>query len=177
MSHQFIAAITGLVLTVSVHGSDMGSLLERSPFLPKGYAEKTTEKRQPPAQQKSPPSWELRGWTRMGDKTQVSLYNRTEKKSKWITVGDTNSEVRVLGLDSDSRQVRIAIDGKPETLELKETTLASAAAAPVKPAPTTRPAPPKPSKSNIKPKNKKAGTDAKKPTIPRRRVIVPRRIN
>ncbi|MGB0369771.1 MAG: hypothetical protein ACPGN3_00375 [Opitutales bacterium] len=157
------------------HASDLDSLLNRSPFLPAGYTERNEQKKPEERKREQPQNWALRGWTTFGGVTKVSLYNKAEKKGYWVGVNDPSAQVRVLKLDTNSRNVSISIDGRTTVLELAESTLAAAAGA-ARPQAQPRPAPPKPNAENAANNNEQKPA-AQRRVIPRRRVIVPRRTN
>lgn len=160
-------------------GSDLNTLLERSPFLPDGYVDPKNRKPEETKKPEPPSSWELRGWTTLGDVTKVSMFNKAEKKSYWIDVNDPSSEVRVVGLDKASKEVSVSINGITETITLAQTkftgSVPNSQPAP-RPAPRAAPPPP-PETANGELRKNQESAEPKRRVIPRRRVVVPRRTN
>lgn len=125
MSSPFrsLLAVAALV-AIGVHAAD---LPKDSPFSAGGNAT-------PAAQNES---LEFAGVSTVGQKTMINLFDRQQKHSLWIRVGDTSDGITVVSYDGGHDQVKVRQNGSERTLSLRA---ASTATGPSVAAPVMAPA-------------------------------------
>ncbi|MGJ8639043.1 MAG: hypothetical protein ACSHYA_06580 [Opitutaceae bacterium] len=161
-------------LAFSLPLSAASTLEEKSPFLPAGHNSKKAVPKPPPVKTKGPLAREIefRGSVEINGAYQVSLFNKAEQKSYWIKVGEEKEGIKVTAFDPESMAVTLNQNGRSDRLSLKESTDS--------PMPVAVSAPPAPSRAQPKlPQALQNATNtnnsSKKKTIPRRRVILPKK--
>jgi len=169
-------ALVSLALVLPLTASS--TLESKSPFLPPDHNKKTVVAPKP-VQQNGPISREIefRGVVELNGNYQFSLFNKTDQKGYWIKQGDSKEGISVSSFDLSSMSVTISQNGRSERLTLMESTdspLPVAVSAPPTKQPTV--------KNNKQPQlppglQNAANTNNRstKRTIPRRRVILPKK--
>ena len=153
-------------------------LESNSPFYPPGYDPNPKQTVAPsPVESKGPLARQLefRGVAELNGVYQISIYNKAEQKSYWVKVGEKKEGIHVTAFDIDSMAVTLNQSGRSERISIMEST--------DRPMPVVVSAPPALPKNNISNGNLKPAfgnlnrnvNDGKKKTVPRRRVILPKR--
>lgn len=175
------AAILALVIlfTSSLHTSTLSAneLVEKSPFLPPDHNAKPAEPEKPEVQPQGPISRELefRGIVKMDGKYQFSIYNKKDQKGYWLTENEAaKSGLVVRDFDADSSSVIVNMNGRSERLTLADTSDSPMPVAQAKPTTPNQASPVLPPQLNNR---NQAGNSNNKRTIPRRRVILPKKTN
>jgi hypothetical protein len=112
---QFTARITlvPLLLAGAVFAAETGSALPKeSPFVLRGgstapvaLADETIE---------------FAGVSSIGDKTDLIFYDKTSKKSHWISTGETKEGIAVMNYDDRREEVVVKVNGVQKTLALRK---------------------------------------------------------
>ena len=155
--------------------AEPSKLASKSPFLPPGYSTQKPLMPQKPVTQKRNPlanDFEFRGIVQLDRIYQFSLFKKSENKSYWIAENESENGILISDFDLDNMSITLSADGQSEQLTLMA---ASETPTPVVtgPAPTinTNPVPPVPNQATIK---STANKNTRR-TIPRRRVILPKK--
>ena len=155
------------------------SLKSSNPFLPPGYGEKE-EATKPVVQSNGPISREIefRGLVKMDGQYQFSLFNRRDQKSYWLKENEAAAQgISVSNYDSASQSLTISMSGRIERITLiKASSSSLPVVASVSPQVNTnsnakQPGLPPVLQNIIKPNN----NNGSKTTVPRRRVILPKK--
>jgi hypothetical protein len=70
-------------------------------------------------------AYELAGSTSLGSQVSVCIFERQNKRSEWITVGETVDGVRVVSYDATNDSAVVTIDGTRKDLTMRKDTVAS----------------------------------------------------
>ncbi|MEN8662853.1 MAG: hypothetical protein ABF330_10235 [Lentimonas sp.] len=160
-----------LSLALSLPVAASSTLQDKSPFLPPGH-NKPKVAPPPPVKTNGPLSREIefRGVVELEGTYRFSLFNKSDQKGYWIKQGSSKKGISVSNFDLENMSITIAQNGRSERLTLMESTDI--------PLPVVASAPPKKSKTNqalpsgIQVTNSGKAT---KGTVPRRRVILPKK--
>ncbi|MGB0416608.1 MAG: hypothetical protein ACPGKS_07150 [Coraliomargarita sp.] len=150
------------------------SLKENSPFLPPGYGVEAPKPPPPPPQVNGPVAQQLefRGLMKMGGQYSFSLFDKRNQKGYWLTENQAQDGIRVGNYDANALTVVVTMNGRTERLTLMS---ASDAPLPVT-ASISKPASNKTKTATLPPGIPgNTNKDANKRTIPRRRVILPKK--
>lgn len=153
------------------------SLSEKSPFLPPGHGVKPPEPVKPTVQPEGPITRELefRGLVEIGGVYQFSIFNKKDQKGYWLKEDKASeSGIVVRDYDEDSSSIIVNMNGRSERLTLMAATenpmpVAQATATTVNPA-----TPNLPPGLNIQ---QQSNDNTNRRTIPRRRVVLPKKTN
>jgi len=155
------------------------TLESSNPFLPPGYGEEK-EAPKPVVQSNGPISREIefRGLIKMNGQYQFSLFNKRDQKSYWLKENEAAAQgISVRNYDSGSQSITVSISGRTERI-----TLITANSSPLPVVASVSP----PVKTNgnakqlglpqelqnvLEPNN----NNGSKKTVPRRRVILPKK--
>lgn len=162
-----------LALLTSFSSLNSETLQSSNPFLPPGYGEKKPEAPKPDVQTNGPLARELefRGIVQYDGKRQFSVFNKGEKKAYWIKENEMHSGIKVSGYDAKSKSITVVKNGRIEKLSLMSVTEAPVPVASSVTMPKSNNG--KQTKiSGIKPNNTQ---NTNKNTVPRRRVILPKK--
>lgn len=99
------------------------SLLERSPFIPRGWTppEERGNRRERPAQTAGG-TLEFGGVYELNGVVNVFLSDSRQNKGQWVRVNDPTADIPVLSFDRTALTIRVRRDGKEETIPLAKTT-------------------------------------------------------
>lgn len=142
------------------------SLLSNSPFLPPGHNQpqaRPTAPTPPPGPNTVTRDLELRGIYEFDGEINLSIFNRRTQVSKFITLDKRDKEVFATQFNPEERSARITFEGSTATLSLKtpsESPIAGTGQEGGGPTNIQRPQPP-------------GGDGQQRPSVPRRRVILP----
>lgn len=97
------------------------NLIEHSPFLPPGWGRSTAPP--PPVETPSPPGalsreLEFRGIFEMNGVPKFSIFDKTEQRSAWHSVGGSDARFSVVSYDIPKRTVTVRAGGRTEELQL-----------------------------------------------------------
>jgi hypothetical protein len=70
-------------------------------------------------------AYELAGSTSLGSQVSVCIFERQNKRSEWITVGETVDGVRVVSYDATNDSAVVTIDGTRKDLTMRKETVSS----------------------------------------------------
>ena len=168
---------SALLAGVSVLSAE--SLESSNPFLPPGYGEKK-EAPKPVVQSNGPISREIefRGFFKMKGQYQFSLFNKRDQKSYWLKENEAAAQgISVRNYDSGSQSLTISMSGRTERI-----TLIAANSSPLPVVASVSPPVntngnaklqglPQALQNTTKPNN----NNGSKITVPRRRVILPKK--
>lgn len=98
-----------------------------SPFLPSGSAAA------PAATAAAAAEYELIGMSVVGKNTLLSILRQSDKRSVWVAVGKSVSEVHAVGYDPERDEATIRVDGKNFTLPMRKSAVVTGPAAQVPP--------------------------------------------
>lgn len=172
MNRPAIIALAAVTYWLPAHAADLS---EKSPFLPAGYGVKKAVAPKPVPQANGPLSRELefRGLIQLGDTYRFSIFNKKENKSYWITEKDPQNGISAENFDPEEMSIEIRYNGRTERI-----TLISASDSPL-PVQKAQPNNARTKQNANLPRPTKASnnnqTNAKRTTIPRRRVILPKK--
>ena len=165
-------AVLCVVSSADSPGAEKTGLVAKNPFLPDGYGKSLTPPPRTPVNLPPPAlDIEFRGLSRINGTYRFSLFNKRENQSYWVTekVAAENG-IHVTDYDTDSMTLTVKMSGRTEKL-----TMMSAVDSPlpvVSSGPTQAAAAKKKASPTVaKPKPK----STPKRTIPRRRVIRPKK--
>ena len=166
------AAIVSVAFTLPLTAS---TLETKSPFLPPGH-NKPKAQAPVPVRTNGPIARqiEFRGVVQMNETYRLSLFDKSEQKGYWIKVGENKGGINVTAFDPKSMAITLNQNGRSERLNLLESTdapmpvkISSAPALNSAIVPNLPPGVQKNTGVNNTSKNKR--------TIPRRRVILPKK--
>lgn len=165
-----VRIVASLLLSTLVSSAE--SLEDKSPFLPPGHNKPKVAAPPPVVASNGPLSREIefRGVVQMDDAYQISLFNKSNQKGYWIKVGEQKEGVQVTAFDLDAMAVTLNKDGRSERLTLLESNDSPLPVAVSAQKPQTNQNTNRPGIQNTT--NNSSNT---KRTIPRRRVILPRK--
>jgi hypothetical protein len=112
---QFTARITlvPLLLAGAVFAAETSSVLPKeSPFVLRGGS--TAPVATPDE------TIEFAGVSSIGDKTDLIFYDKTSKKSHWISTGETKEGIAVMNYDDRREEVVVKVNGVQKTLALRK---------------------------------------------------------
>lgn len=103
---------------------DGKSVMAKSPFLPPGFGRetKTTETSATPQQGPLSREFEFRGVFQSGDSVQLSIFDRTTNKSRWIGLNEAGERYTVVNYDPEDRSIMVRAGGRQEKLPLMQAT-------------------------------------------------------
>jgi hypothetical protein len=169
--------ISILTLSLAATATLSAETLETAnPFLPPGYGEKKPEAPTPVVQKNGPISREIefRGVLKINGKYQFSVFNKSEKKSYWISENQAESGISIRGYEADSHTLTVNMNGRSEQL-----TLISASDSPLPVISSVNQAnkPSNASNTNLPPnlENLTNNNNDRRRVVPRRRVILPKK--
>lgn len=180
-SQSPLSATIKILLVVASYGIlqltlSASSLETDSPFLPSGYSKKKPAPVRPTPATNGPlaKQLEFRGVVQMNDTYEFSLFNKKENRGYWIPENGNVNGVSVRNFKLDSMTITVSLNGRTEQL-----TLMSATDSPLPVVASTVTKPPQPAQPPIIP-GLNTNTTQKKNTssrvIPRRRVILPKKL-
>jgi hypothetical protein len=168
--HRLCIGLSVLLACANLTLAD-STLAKKSPFLPPDYGIKKVAPRPKPAASNGPLARELefRGIIQLQGRYRFSLFNKKENKGYWVTENQMTNGILARDYDAASMSVDVTINNRTENLTLitaNENPLPVAKAAPTNlpQAPNLKlpTAPPKPQANKAR-------------TVPRRRVILPKK--
>lgn len=120
-----IFLLFGLLPLSNICFSEENSLVERSPFLPPGYNNKTKNENvnvrpPPPPPPPIPPSVELRGIIEFGGKVQFSLFDKKTQKGSWYFLDESKDGYSIKNYDKINNSITIIYNGTEFNIDLKE---------------------------------------------------------
>lgn len=118
--NSFLALLLS-ALAPGLHGRAETTLAD-SPFLPA-----KTETGDPRSASQEP--FQLSAIGVVEGKTFVSIYEAAEKRSRWIAVGGSLGDLKIVSCDVDAEQAVVRIGGQLKTLTLPKPAVSAAAAA------------------------------------------------
>lgn len=162
-----------LTLTLPVSLFAQNKLAEKSPFLPPGHGQKEPEPPKPIVQTQGPISRELefRGIVQLGGVYQFSIFNKKDQKGYWLKVNQREDDISVNSFDPNASSVVVMMNGRSERLSLMS---ASENPIPVAQADPSGPSKP-PGLALPQANNNNANNSNTRRTVPRRRVILPKK--
>ena len=140
--HRLSGFISGLALVLAANVQGQTALPKSSPFLPAGS---------PTAAEAANEVLEFAGVSSMGKKTQIVIYDKSTKKSRWIGVGETVDGIAVLNYDSRLEQTVVRSNGVQKVLTLRKGGGAAQTPAPVAALPVGFATPPAPAPASVPP--------------------------
>ncbi len=148
------------------------TLEEKSPFLPPGYNREgpaeTVEAQAPPGVVAR--EVEFRGVVKFGAEYQFSLFDKRDQKGYWIRMNETKGGITVRSYNPSELTVAVSKGGRTERISLLEATEG--------PLPVPAAAVQQPQQipgAQAVPTSPQTTIQSKAPTVPRRRVILPKR--
>ena len=155
------------------------TLESNNPFLPPGYSEKK-EAPEPVVQSNGPISREIefRGLIKMNGQYQFSLFNKRNQKSYWLKENEAAAQgISVRNYDSDSQSLTVIMSGRTERITLiaansSPIPVVASVSPPVNTNGNTKQLDPLSEVQNITKPNNNNNTNR---TVPRRRVILPKK--
>lgn len=167
----FVVFLLTLTLPLSL-SSEESQLSESSPFLPPGYGEEAPKPQKPVVQPQGPISREIefRGVARIGGVYQFSIYNKKEQKGYWLKENAAEDGISISNYNPNSSTIIVLMNGRSERLTLATATEKPLPVAQTKPGSNARP-------PSLPPQlqNKSSNQNKKRRTVPRRRVILPKK--
>ena len=172
---KLLSITTISISTCCLLSGESLKLASNSPFLPPGYSEKKPMPLPEEVQQVNGPlskDFEFRGIVQLDDIYQFSLFRKSENKAYWISENESENGISISDFDLDSMQITISANGQSEQI-----TLMTASDSPLPVA--TTPAKPIDMPNQVQPPQISTNAE-KKPiptrrTIPRRRVVLPKK--
>lgn len=76
----------------------------------------------------------------IGRKTDLIFYDKTTKKSRWVSLGETNEGIQAIRYDAERATAEVRINGVAKTLPLRKSNLAAAVINPANPIAPVAPA-------------------------------------
>lgn len=161
--------------------AETSKLASNSPFLPPGYSNEKPALPEipPPVQPINGPlakDFEFRGVVQIEGAYQFSVFRKSENKAYWISENGSENGIKISNFDLDSMRITLSANGQSEQI-----TLMAASENPI-PMPVATPQMPMPVPNNMQKQVQpiaKPNTPTRRPTprrtIPRRRVILPKK--
>ena len=150
------------------HGAS--SLVERSPFVPRGYNEEPEQPEEPAQPPPTPSVLEFSGFAKMDGEWKFTLLDKRSGQVHWVAIGEQSDNLQVLAFDERNFMVTVRNSGRTERLKLRE---ASGTPLPIQRPQTGGGG--SSTRANVNP-GRTSGSENQR-RIPRRRVIVPRSSN
>lgn len=173
-SVRIYTALIGLCLMSQGSLWSKTTLEDNSPFLPPGYGVEEAKPPPPPPQVNGPVAQQLefRGLMKMQGHYSFSLFDKRNQKGYWLSENEAQDGIRVSNYDSNAMTVVVSLNGRTERL-----TLMSATDAPLPVTQSVNKATPAKKPNVTRPPSTQQNTNnnANKRTIPRRRVILPKK--
>lgn len=150
------------------------TLAEKNPFLPPGYGAKKPEPPKPVVQTNGPLARELefRGIAQFDGIYQFSVFNKAEQKAYWLREDQLEAGIKVSGYDAKAQSITVVKNGRTEKLSLMSATEAPIPVASSVTMPKTNNK--QPAVPGLRPNNTQ-NNNGKTNTVPRRRVILPKK--
>jgi hypothetical protein len=123
----FRSVATALAIFATVAGTAQTPLRKDSPFIPQGAATAMVAANE---------TLEFAGVSSIGKKTDLIIYDKTVKKSRWIGIGETVEGITVLNYDSRLEQAVLRVNGGQKILTLRKGAGPLNTPAPVAPMPS-----------------------------------------
>jgi hypothetical protein len=121
---SFRSVAIALAMFATTAGQAQTPLHKDSPFIPQGAA---------PMMAAAGETLEFAGVSSIGKKTDLIIYDKTVKKSRWIGIGDTVEGITVVNYDSRLEQAVLRVNGGQKILTLRKGTGPLNTPAPVAP--------------------------------------------
>ena len=180
--HIHLFTIGIFITAYSALFAEPSKLASNSPFLPPGYNNKKPALPEPlPMQQTNGPlakDFEFRGIVQIEGAYQFSVFRKSENKAYWISENGSESGIKISNFDLDSMRITLSANGQSEQI-----TLMAASENPVPMPVATPPQMPMPIPNDMQkqvqpiatPINNTTQRPTPRRTIPRRRVILPKK--
>ena len=165
------STIVLFIVTHCLLCAEPSKMISDSPFLPPGYNKQKPSNLPNRVTQTNGPlskDFEFRGIVQLNNVYQFSLFKKSENKAYWISENSSENGISIRDFDLDSMRITVSANGQSEQLTLMT---ASENPLPVAASPQTlpnviKPTQPIPTQSKSAPVRR---------TIPRRRVILPKK--
>lgn len=167
--------ITFIILLLLTYTPAIATTLGKdNPFLPPGYNDKKPEAPKPTLLKNGPLAKEIefRGIVQINGEYSFSVFNKKEQKGFWIKENEMEQGIEITEYDSEKRSIKIIKNGRIELISLMSS---SSKPIPVKSSVTVAGASNKNKIPNLPTAQKISNNSSKSNTVPRRRVILPKK--